>query len=105
MVEPRRSGPAPDRGVYGISVAAELSGAPVQSIRLWERRGLLTPARTEGGTRRFSAEDLTRIGRITALVADGVNIAGIHRILDLEDANTALRTAAMTAEQHHGAET
>jgi DNA-binding transcriptional MerR regulator len=83
--------PASDHGVYGISVAAELCGAPIQSIRLWERRGLLTPARTDGGTRRYSADDLTRIGRITALVADGVNIAGIARILDLEDANTALR--------------
>jgi DNA-binding transcriptional MerR regulator len=85
--------PAPDRGVYGISVAAELSGAPIQSIRLWERHGLLSPARTQGGTRRYSAEDLDRIARITALVAVGVNIAGITRILDLEDANTALRTA------------
>jgi DNA-binding transcriptional MerR regulator len=87
----RDSAPASDRGVYGISVAAELSGAPIQSIRLWERRGLLTPARTEGGTRRYSAEDLTRIARITALVADGINIAGIVRIMDLEDANAALR--------------
>jgi MerR family transcriptional regulator, heat shock protein HspR len=88
----RDARPAPDRGVYGISVAAELSGAPIQSIRLWERHGLLTPARTQGGTRRYSAEDLDRIARITALVAAGVNIAGIARILDLEDANTALST-------------
>src|SRR5271163_1598994 len=86
----RDPGPAPDQGVYGISVAAELSGAPIQSIRLWERHGLLTPARTQGGTRRYSAADLTRIARITALAAAGVNIAGI---LDLEDTNTALRTA------------
>ena len=83
--------PASDQGVYGISVAAELSGAPIQSIRLRERRGLLTPARTQGGTRRYSAEDLAQIARITALVASGVNIAGIIRILELEDANTALR--------------
>jgi MerR family transcriptional regulator, heat shock protein HspR len=76
----RGPGPAPDQGVYGISVAAELCSAPIQSIRLWERHGLLTPARTQGGTRRYSAEDLTLI-------------AGITRILDLEDANTALRTA------------
>jgi len=90
---PRDSGPPPGLGVYGISVAAELCGAPVQSIRLWERHGLLAPARTEGGTRRYSADDLTRIDRIVALVAAGVNIAGIGRILDLEDANTALRAA------------
>jgi MerR family transcriptional regulator, heat shock protein HspR len=84
--------PTPDQAVYGISVAAELSGAPIQSIRLWERHGLLSPERTQGGTRRYSAADLTRIARITALAAAGVNIAGIIRILDLEDANTALRT-------------
>jgi DNA-binding transcriptional MerR regulator len=89
----RDARPAPDRGVYGISVAAELSGAPIQSIRLWERHGLLAPARTQGGTRRYSAEDLDRIARITALVAAGVNIAGITRIIELEDANTALRAA------------
>jgi len=89
----RGPGPASDQGVYGISVAAELSGAPIQSIRLWERGGLLTPARTSGGTRRYSADDLTRIARITTLVAAGVNIAGIIRILDLEDANTALHAA------------
>jgi MerR family transcriptional regulator, heat shock protein HspR len=88
----RDPGPAPDQGVYGISVAAELCGAPIQSIRLWERRGLLSPERTQGGTRRYSAADLTRITRITALAAAGVNVAGITRILDLEDANTALRT-------------
>lgn len=86
--------PAPGHGVYGITVAAELSGAPTQSLRLWERNGLLTPARTDGGTRRYSADDLTRIERILTLVAAGVNIAGISRILDLEDANTALRLAA-----------
>lgn len=83
--------PASDRGVYGITVAAELSGAPTQSLRLWERHGLLTPARTDGGTRRYSADDLIRIERIVTLVAAGVNIAGIGRILDLEDANTVLR--------------
>lgn len=83
--------PPPDRGVYGISVAAELSGAPIQSIRLWERRGLLAPVRTQGGTRRYSDDDLARIARIVALVAGGVNIAGIARILDLEDDNDALR--------------
>jgi MerR family transcriptional regulator/heat shock protein HspR len=86
--------PAPHRGVYGITIAAELSGAPTQSLRLWERHGLLSPARTEGGTRRYSADDLARIERIVTLVAAGVNIAGIGRILDLEDINTALRLAA-----------
>jgi MerR family transcriptional regulator/heat shock protein HspR len=85
--------PAPDQGVYGISVAAELSGAGAQSLRLYERHGLITPARSEGGTRRYSAEDLARLHRITELVAAGVNLAGIARILNLEDDNAALRAA------------
>ncbi|MGU3500575.1 MerR family transcriptional regulator [Mycobacterium sp. C31M] len=84
-------GPDSDRAVYAISVVAELSGAPIQSLRLWEQRGLLAPQRTSGGTRRYSADDLNRIARILALVAAGVNIAGIALILDLEDDNTALR--------------
>ncbi len=91
---PAAAGPAADHAVYGITVAAELSGAPTQSLRLWERHGLLTPARTDGGTRRYSADDVARIGRIVALVASGVNIAGIGRILELEDDNSALRSAA-----------
>lgn len=78
------------RGVYGISVAAELSGIDPQTLRLYERRGLLTPARTEGGTRRYSEDDLDRLQRISALVADGVNIAGIAQILSLQDRNTEL---------------
>ncbi len=85
--------PAPDRGVYGISVAAELSGVAVQSLRLYERHGLLTPARSDGGTRRYSAEDLARLQRISALVDAGVNLAGIARILHLEDDNAALSSA------------
>lgn len=86
--------PSRTLGVYGISVAAELSGTAADSLRLWERHGLLAPARTSGGTRRYSGDDLTRIRRITTLVAAGVNIAGIARILDLEDDNAALRIAA-----------
>jgi MerR family transcriptional regulator, heat shock protein HspR len=82
--------PAPGRGVYGISVAAELSGIAVQSLRLYESHGLLSPARSDGGTRRYSADDLARLQRISELVAAGVNLAGIARILDLEDDNAAL---------------
>ncbi|MEB3032337.1 MerR family transcriptional regulator [[Mycobacterium] nativiensis] len=92
--------PARHHGVYGITIAAELSGAPTQSLRLWERHGLLSPARTEGGTRRYSADDLARIERIVTLVAAGVNIAGIGRILDLEDINTGLRSAAGDTPPH-----
>jgi MerR family transcriptional regulator, heat shock protein HspR len=82
--------PASDHGVYGISVAAELSGIGVQSLRLYERYGLVTPARSDGGTRRYSADDLARLQRISALVDAGINLAGIARILNLEDDNAEL---------------
>jgi MerR family transcriptional regulator, heat shock protein HspR len=85
--------PAPSQGVYGITVAAELSGIPVQSLRLYERHGLLTPSRSDGGTRRYSADDLARLQRISALVAAGVNLAGIAHILDLQDDNAELQAA------------
>jgi MerR family transcriptional regulator, heat shock protein HspR len=65
----------------------------VQSLRLYERHGLLNPARSDGGTRRYSAEDLARLQRISELVAAGVNLAGIARILDLQDDNAALLAA------------
>ncbi|WP_025735701.1 MerR family transcriptional regulator [Mycobacterium genavense] len=85
--------PSSDQGVYGISVAAELSGIAVQSLRLYERYGLLTPSRSEGGTRRYSADDIARLRRISALVDAGVNLAGIARILSLEDDNAELSAA------------
>lgn len=82
--------PSPGYGVYGISVAAELSGVSVQSLRLYERHGLLAPGRSDGGTRRYSADDLARLRRISTLVDSGVNLAGIARILSLEDDNVTL---------------
>lgn len=85
--------PASDQGVYGISVAAELSGIAVQSLRLYERHGLVTPARSQGGTRRYSADDLARLKRISKLVEAGVNLAGVARILALEDDNATLSAA------------
>jgi MerR family transcriptional regulator/heat shock protein HspR len=85
--------PAPDHGVYGISVAAELSGVAVQSLRLYERYGLLAPDRSDGGTRRYSADDLARLRRISELVDAGINLAGIARILGLEDDNAELSAA------------
>jgi len=80
------------RGVYGISVASELSGIDAQTLRLYERRGLLSPMRTGGGTRRYSDDDLDRLARISDLVAQGINIAGIAQILHLEHRNTALES-------------
>jgi MerR family transcriptional regulator/heat shock protein HspR len=78
------------RGVYGISVASELSGVAPQTLRLYEQRGLITPSRTEGGTRRYSDDDLVRLQRIVELVDAGVNLAGIERILVLEMRNSEL---------------
>ncbi|MBV9353223.1 MAG: MerR family transcriptional regulator [Mycobacterium sp.] len=95
--------PASDRGVYSISVAAELSGINEQSLRLYEREGLLTPARSRGGTRRYSADDWVRLQRIRELVDAGVNIAGIARILGLEDRNAALEDRNITLEGDNAA--
>jgi DNA-binding transcriptional MerR regulator len=83
--------PAGDRGVYGISVAAELVGMGVQNLRLYEARGLLAPGRTGGGTRRYSADDLDRLRRIGELLGAGLNLAGIGMVLDLEAENARLR--------------
>lgn len=77
--------------VYGIAVAAQLAGVPEASLRLFESKGLLTPSRTEGGTRRYSKDDIERLKRVTDLRDDGVNLAGIARVLDLEDINQGLR--------------
>lgn len=90
MVEPVPSVP-PGRGVYGISVVAELSGVGVQTLRLYESRGLLAPQRTEGGTRRYSARDVQLLGRITDLLDAGLNLAGVRMVLQLEAENARLR--------------
>ena len=81
------------RGVYGISVAAELVGLNPQTLRLYEQRGLLEPSRTEGGTRRYSDDDLERIRRITQLLDDGLNLAGIGMVLGLENDKARLQAA------------
>ena len=85
-----RAGPGPDRGVYGISVAAELVGMGVQTLRLYEARGLLQPDRTDGGTRRYSADDVDRLRRIGDLLDAGLNLTGISMVLNLQDQNTQL---------------
>ena len=92
-----RPGPDPGRGVYGISVAAELVGMGVQTLRLYEARGLLEPERTDGGTRRYSADDLDRLRRIGDLLDAGLNLAGIAMVLPLEVENAQLRSEK---EQH-----
>jgi len=79
------------RGVYAISVAAELVGMGPQTLRLYERRGLLEPVRSGGGTRRYSSEDLERLRRIAHLVATGLNLTGVAMVLDLQDTNARLQ--------------
>jgi MerR family transcriptional regulator, heat shock protein HspR len=71
--------------VYPISVASELSGVDPQMLRVYEQRGLLTPHRTDGGTRRYSSDDLDRIATIAALLAEGLNLAGIGHVLQLRE--------------------
>ena len=70
--------------LYIISVAAELSGMHPQTLRIYERKGLLQPARTEGRSRRYSEQDINRLRRIQELTNEGVGLAGVRRILELE---------------------
>lgn len=79
MAEDRRRG-----AVYVISVAAELAGVHPQTLRIYERKGLVEPARTTGGSRRYSDEDLARLERIAQLTDEGLNLAGVKRVLALE---------------------
>ena len=78
------------RGVYAISVAAELVGTGQQNIRQYERKGLLTPERTDGGTRRYSESDLATLRRIGVLLDEGLNLAGVKLVLELEAENRGL---------------
>jgi len=82
--------PASQRPLYSISVAAEPAGLPLPPLRLYEQRGLVTPARTDGGTRRYSDADVSRIQRIASLLEGGVTLAGAGMVLDLEDDNADL---------------
>jgi len=83
---------AREQGVYAISVAAELTGAGVQNLRVYERRGLVEPQRTDGGTRRYSEADLDRVRRILVLLDSGLNLAGIALVLPLEEENAEMRS-------------
>jgi MerR family transcriptional regulator/heat shock protein HspR len=74
----------PARGVFVISVAAELAGVHPQTLRIYERKGLVDPARTDGGNRRYSEEDIELLRRIQDLTTEGLNLAGVKRVLALE---------------------
>lgn len=76
--------PTPTAAVYIISVAAELAGVHPQTLRQYERRGLLAPNRTGGGSRRYSESDIAALRRIQALTDEGLNLAGVKRVLALE---------------------
>ncbi len=73
------------RAVYVISVAAELAGVHPQTLRIYERRGLIDPARTVGGSRRYSERDIQRLRRVCELTAEGLNLEGVKRVMELED--------------------
>ena len=83
--------PEASRGVFAISVAAELAGVHPQTLRVYEREGLIQPARSDGGTRRYSRDDVDRLRLIAALTASGVNIPGVKRVLALESQLAALK--------------
>jgi MerR family transcriptional regulator/heat shock protein HspR len=79
--------------VYVISVAAELAGLHPQTLRIYERKGLVDPARTGGGSRRYSDADIAKLRRIQELTREGLNLAGVQRVLELEAEMAALRRA------------
>ncbi|MDQ0211517.1 MerR family transcriptional regulator [Arthrobacter bambusae] len=85
------------RGVYAISVAAELVGTGQQNLRLYERKGLLEPGRTLGGTRQYSEDDLVILRRIGELLESGLNLAGIRMVLVLEADNRRLEAELRSA--------
>lgn len=82
-----------ERALYIISVAADLAGVHPQTLRIYERKGLIEPARTEGRSRRYSERDVALLRRIQELTQEGVGLAGVRRILDLE-----ARVAELEAE-------
>ena len=81
------------RALYVISVAAELAGVHPQTLRIYERKGLVDPARTGGGSRRYSDRDIARLRRIQELTAAGLNLEGVRRVMELEEENDRLRQA------------
>jgi len=87
------------KAVYVISVAAELAGMHPQTLRIYERRGLVSPERTDGGNRRYSDEDIALLRRISELTDEGLNLEGIRRVMRLENENARLRTELEQARE------
>ena len=103
------------RAVYVISVAAELAGVHPQTLRIYERKGLVDPARTPGGSRRYSDEDIALLQRIQELTNEGLNLAGVQRVLaleaevrslraELDEARADLRREVAAVERRHRAD-
>jgi MerR family transcriptional regulator/heat shock protein HspR len=88
-----------DRAVYVISVAAELAGVHPQTLRIYERKGLVEPARTGGGSRRYSERDLDRLRRIADLTEAGLNLEGVKRVMELQDEVAHLRQELARAQE------
>ncbi|MCU0273042.1 MAG: helix-turn-helix transcriptional regulator [Acidimicrobiales bacterium] len=93
-----------NRALYVISVAAELAGVHPQTLRIYERKGLLDPARTAGGSRRYSDEDIARLERIQELTNEGLNLAGVRRVLELEAELARLRAEVDHLTERHRSE-
>jgi len=91
----------PTRAVYVISVAAELAGVHPQTLRNYERSGLLDPTRTAGGSRRFSERDLERLRRIQELTSEGLNLEGVRQVLALESQLDQLRAELRRLAEEH----
>ena len=85
------------RALYVISVAAELAGVHPQTLRIYERKGLVDPARTVGGSRRYSDVDIDRLRRIQELTNAGLNLEGVRRVMELEDEVASLRAELQQA--------
>ena len=92
--------PADDAAVYVISVAAEISGLHPQTLRQYDKLGLVSPSRTEGRNRRYSLRDIALLRAVQKLVGEGINHAGIRRIIELESAmaNMAIEVAQLRNE-------
>ncbi len=88
-----------DRGLFSISVAAELAGLHPQTLRIYEREGLIGPVRSAGGTRRYSRRDIDRLQEISTLTADGLNLAGIRRVLELQAETRRLQAEVAALRQ------